>query len=192
MMDGGKDDPPRPFVATARLIADGSAPEWLRLSLAHFSELIAEEPIPSDERARLMQMISRMHGAVDYLIKWLPSFYHTALLDFPDDVAVSLQALARIKRALAKAVNTPSRPGELRPNVQRKTCAAVVVEAWRIVHGEPEPESPKLWQACNAYWQACGHECQGSDADMWQRDCQTVADGIYGKWIRVVLLAYRT
>jgi hypothetical protein len=192
MMDGGKDGPPGPFVATARLIDNGSASEWLTLGLAHFSEFIAEEPIPSDEKARLMQMIGRMHAAADYLIKWIPSLYHTALLDFPDDVAVALQALPRVKRVLAKAMNAPTRAGGLRPNVQRTTCAAVVVEAWRIVHGEPEPESPKLWEACNAYWLACGHEHQGSDTDMWQRDCRAVADGNYGKWIRVVLLAYRT
>jgi hypothetical protein len=192
MMDGGKDDSPGPFVATARLVANGSAPEWLMLGLAHFSEIIAEEPIPSDEARRLSQTIKRMHDAADYLIKWLPTFYHTALLDFPDDVAVALRALPRVKRFLAKVMNTPSRAGEPRPDVRRQTCAGVVVEAWRIVHGEPEPESPKLWEACNAYWQACGHEYQGNDTDTWERDCRSVADGNYGRWIRVVLLAYRT
>jgi hypothetical protein len=84
------------------------------------------------------------------------------------------------------------RTGELGPAVQRKTCVAIVAEAWRIVHGEPEPENSKLWEACNAYWQACGHEYQGSDADTWRREYRAVADGNYGRWIRVVLLAYRT
>jgi hypothetical protein len=181
---------PGAFVATARLICDGSAPEWLTLGLAHFSDIIAEEPIPSDEARRLSQTIKRMHDAADYLIKWIPTFNHTALLDFPDEAAAALRALPRVKRFLANA--TPSRAGGPSPNVRRHTCAAVVVEAWRIVHGEPEPEGLKLWEACNEYWKACGHEYYQVSTETWRRYCQAVADGTYGRWIRVVLLAYRT
>jgi hypothetical protein len=183
---------PGAFMATARLIASGSAPEWLTLGLAHFSEIIAEEPIPSDEARRLSQTIKRMDDAADYLIKWLPTFYHAALLDFPDEAAVALRALPRLKRFLANAMNTPSRAGGPSPSVRRQTCAAVVVEAWRIVHGEPEPESLKLCEACNEYWKACGHEDQQVDTETWRRYCRAVADGNYGRWIRVVLLAYHT
>jgi hypothetical protein len=61
-MVGGKDGPPGPFVATARLIANGSAPEWLTLGLAHTSaSFIVEGPIP-DERGCLIQMIGRRHA----------------------------------------------------------------------------------------------------------------------------------
>lgn len=98
----------------------------LTLGLAHFSEFIAEEAIPSDERKRLVQMIGRMHTTADYLITWLPSFYQTAFLDFPDDVAVVLQALPRVKRALANAMNI--RTGGPGSAMQRKTCVASLLK----------------------------------------------------------------
>lgn len=185
-MDWRTDDPSGPFVATARLIARGSTPEWLTLSLAHFSKIIAEEPVLSDDARRLA--IKRMDDAADYLIKWLPTFHHAALLDFPDDGA--LQALPRLKFFLDRAMDT-ARAGELRPNVRRQTCAAVVVEAWRITHGEPVPDGLRLWEACNEYWKACGYEYYQVSTETWRRYCQAIADGNYGKWIRVVLQAYR-
>lgn len=187
-MDSRTYDPSGPFVATARLIAKDSTPEWLTLGLAHFSEIIAEEPTLSDDARRLS--IKRMDDAADCLIKWLPTFHHLALLDCPDDVAGALQALPRVKSFLAKAMNT-SCAGGLRPGVRRQTCAAVVVEAWRIAHGEPEPEGLRLWEACNEYWKACGHEYYQVGFETWRRYCQAIADGNYGRWIRVVLLAYQ-
>jgi hypothetical protein len=62
----------------------------------------------------------------------------------------------------------------------------VVVEAWRVVHGKPEPESPNLWIACNEYWRACGREFRGSDVDTWKRDAKAAAAD-NNEWIRQIL-----
>jgi hypothetical protein len=108
----------------------------------------------------------------------------------PDDVAVALAVLPKIKQRLAKAMNAPKRAGGQKPNVRRKACAAVVVEAWRIARGKPEPDSRNLWDACDEYWQACGHEPRGQIGQNWQRDAVD-AVAVDHKWIRQILLALR-
>jgi hypothetical protein len=52
-------------------------------------------------------MIGRRHAQWDYLIKWIPSFYHTPLLDFPDDVTVALPALLRLN-VFSRSVSKPN------------------------------------------------------------------------------------
>jgi hypothetical protein len=44
----------------------------------------------------------------------------------------------------------------------RHLCAAVCMAIWREVWGRPQPHSPKLWEACEAYWVACGHPANPS------------------------------
>ncbi len=104
-----------------------------------------------------------MYDAADVLIKWLPAFEHTILgLEF-NDAAIALDVLPRIKMVLAKLMKSSSRRGGgARPNVLRKNCARVVIEASRLIHGEEaKPRSLEPLEACNEYWQACGRECRG-------------------------------
>jgi len=43
------------------------------------------------------------------------------------------------------------------PNSSRELCAAVCLDIWRRLHnGASRGYSVSLWQACEAYWQACG------------------------------------
>src|SRR5262249_29798842 len=136
------------------------------------------------------KIIARMHDAADYLTKFLPLFNHLPFSMRSRDVAVALVVLPRIKKGLAHAM-PPKRAGGQHPSAERKLCAAVVVEAWRIARGKPEPESPKLWSACNEYWRACDHAYRGSDVDTWRKDCrEAVADN--HEWIRQILSAFKT
>jgi hypothetical protein len=175
-----------PFASVAAIIAKGAPPEWLASGLEHFSGFVGAAQTTSDERKRFEKILGEMHDAADLLIKWLPAF--KALPVGPDDVAIALDVLPRIKDRLARAALRASRKGGKDPNVHRQVCAAVVVEAWRHIHGKPEPHSPRLWEACNEYWRACGGEYRGADVDTWRRDAEHAAIGNH-VWIRKILSA---
>jgi hypothetical protein len=170
--DGGR------FADVARLIVD-SPPGWLMDGLAQFSELIGADRVRKDD------FIEQMHDAADLLIKWLPAYSHMPILDQPNDVAVALKVLPRIRADLARL---KQRRRGARPNVQRRVCAGVISEMWRLVHGRIEGRSLKLYEACEAYWTACGHEARGADIENWRRDIEHNGDR---SWIADVLMAHR-
>jgi hypothetical protein len=108
--------------------------------------------------------------------------------DLAADAATAIAALTEIKNSLDRLVNQPGRGGGPRPYVQRKVCAAVVVEAWALLRGKAQPRSPKLYNACNEYWQACGHKYR---SESWRKD---VEDAISEpqEWVRDVLIWHQT
>jgi hypothetical protein len=178
------------FADVARKIAHGKAPDWLMVGLEHFSDFVGTKRSTAEDDKRFLDLLHRMHDAADFLIKNLP-FYEClpAGLKMPDDVIIALDVLPRIKADLARSQKR-SRSGGPRPNVPRWVCAAVVVEAWKLIHGEVEPRSIALAEACNEYWQACGGEHRGKDIENWRRDIeQAVSDN--QEWIRTVLVAVR-
>lgn len=174
------------FAEAAAAIADGSSPEWLLCGLEHFSSFVGGEPISTDEAKHYRGKITRMHDAADLLIRQLPLFQHLppSLLECPDDVAVALDVLPRIREALAIVALSPRRK---RPNVPHKFCAAVVFEAWTLIHGRPEPIPDQLRLACQEYWGACG----GGDGGIenWRRHVEEAA-ATDNALIRKVLSAY--
>jgi len=142
------------FIAAAEAIARGAPPEWLLCGLEHFSSFVGEEPITTAEANKLRPIITRMHYELGHLIELLPLFQHLPLsLECPDDVAVALEVLPRIRAALAIIAKPPRKK---RPNVPHQFCAAVVVEAWTLIHGKPDPLPDRLREACQEYWEACG------------------------------------
>ena len=168
--------PPDPkFAGVARSIAQGDPPEWLLVSLTHFSPGIGDED-PSD--IDMYKIIEEMKSATDTLIKWLPAYQCFPFgYPCPEEVPIALHVLPRIKEDLDKlAKKRMGRP----PDAQRETCAAVVAMAWKLLYGKIEPQSLKLQQACGEYWQACGgKQIGGSDlAENWRRPIERVlADG---------------
>jgi hypothetical protein len=80
----------------------------------------------------------------------------------------TLQALESLIPFLAQWVDVPepNRPVDLRLRV----CARVCLRIWEKLHGKAQPDSRKLWAACEAYWVACGHpENPNCDLQKWSR-----------------------
>jgi hypothetical protein len=158
------------FAAAARIIAKGEPPQWLVIGLDHFSELVCPDnrSTPNEDRHR-DEVYEQMHAAADYLIKHLRIF---SRVGFFEDVAVARSVLPKIKKLIPHRTH---RSGGPRPNILHQVCAAVVVEAWRLIHGKPEPRSVQLLTACNEYWLACGGDYRGQDIENWRRDAQDAA-----------------
>jgi hypothetical protein len=75
----------------------------------------------------------------------------------------------------------------------REVCAAVVVEAWRRIHGKVQPQSKQLFEACKAYWGACGGKPIGKEDDIynWERTIKRLLAEDYS-WVRDTLGHYET
>jgi hypothetical protein len=177
-----------PLASVARLISD-PPPEWLVEGLEHFSSDLGREQTP-DKRRQYDELLKEAHDATETLIKLLPFFHHLPWgVQCPDEVTVALGVLPRIKELLRRYAEM-ERKGRPR-SAQRDICAAVIVEAWKIIHGRYEPRSGKLQEACNEYWRACGGEPIGEteDIDNWRRPAERAATGEQ-EWIRKVLMAY--
>jgi hypothetical protein len=175
------------FDGVARIIAKGDPPEWLLIGLTHFSGGIGVDI--SDEDHRLFEtQISRMHDAANTLMKWLPIWGHLPYgIEYPEDVAVVLDALPRIKKDLDRL---DRKQMGRRPKVQREICAGVIVEAWKLLHGRAEPRSLHLQLACSDYWRACGGKQIGETDDLenWRRPVEQALATDH-EWISGVLLA---
>jgi hypothetical protein len=91
------------------MIAKGPPPEWLVAGLEHFSGLVSEEPIASDRRKQLIKFFEEMDYAADLLIKRLPFFASVSTVQVPDDIAIALDVLPRIKKLLALLAKPPIR-----------------------------------------------------------------------------------
>jgi hypothetical protein len=175
------------FADVARIIAKGVPPKWLAIGLEQFSGFIASERSTSDESKRFQSIIEQMHDAAGKLITWLPSYSHRPIMECPNDVGIALDVLPRIKEDLARVMQT-QRGGGPRPNIQRRFCAPVVVEAWRLVRPKLQPRSLKLYTACAEYWRICSGEDR--PLNKWREDVELAANKNH-EWIREVLVALR-
>jgi hypothetical protein len=173
------------FVAVARLVTN-EPPEWLMVGLEHFGEFVGREKTEG-----LDGIIRRMKDAADTLLKFLPAFKHLPLgLPCPPDVPVVLDALPRVKQHLDRlGKKRTGRPTDVR----RQLCANVVVEAWKLIHGKTQPRSDKLYDACSAYWRACGGKEIGetSDPSVWRRNVEKASAnaGGWGPFVTTILSA---
>jgi hypothetical protein len=177
-----------PMVAVASTIAKGDPPEWLVLALANFQDFVGGE-VTSEEARGFAQITAQMHDAADKLITWLPAFLAMpTVIKPPNEVHIALEVLPKIKAYLARAMNQPPRKGGPKPNVERQVCAAIVVEAWTLIHGKAQPRSDWLYRACNEYWQVCGHEYR---SEGWRRDVEHAINNPQ-EWVRDVLIRHKT
>jgi hypothetical protein len=172
------------FLDVARRIAKGDPPQWLLIGLNHFGGSIGSDT--SELRDQLKKTVEQMRDAAGVLLRWLPIYQNLGFgIQCPDDVTVVLDALPRIMKDLERL--NQERSGR-RPNARREICAAVIVEASKLLHGKAEHRSLSLQLACNDYWRACGGEPIGEieDPENWRRPIKRalVADHA---WIRSVL-----
>jgi hypothetical protein len=148
------------MIEVAKLIAD-PVPDGLVDYLDHFRDLVGATR-PEDRQV----IFDRMLWSCDHLIHHLPFFEHLpAGLQCPEDVAIALHVLPRVRRLLApmvkpKATNRPT-------NVFKLTAAEVIVVACRHLH--PRITRDRQHEVCQSYWEACGGEV--GDADDWWRHC---------------------
>jgi hypothetical protein len=172
------------FTTVAEAIAKTKPPPWLAPALASFRPFVGTDQVPNEDYQRHQIIKEHMLGAAETLIKYLPAFMHSPIdIGLADEAAIAIPALTKIKAYLDRSLNQPGRGGGPRPFMQRKVCAAVVVEAWALIRGKAQPRSNRLYHACNEYWQACGHEYR---SESWRED---VEDAIREpqRWVRDVL-----
>ena len=173
------------FIEAARLIGGDPPPEWLVIGLEHFS-------VDTEKDGGFDGIVQQTKDAADTLLKYLPAFQHLPFgLPCPPDVAVVLDSLERLKPDLDRLRGTTGRPNHRPPDVRRQMCADVVVEAWKLVHGEAKPYSEKLYDACTAYWRACGGREIGeaNNPRVWERNVLAAVAGLdgFGRFVAAVL-----
>jgi hypothetical protein len=166
------------------------APEWLVEGLEFFREFIGSSmDATRQDLVQTKDVLDQIVRASDVLLRYLPRFKNLPLgWQCPQHIQTALDVLPLVRRHVAKAAQLEvfeARPGPP-PKVPREVCAAVVMEAWKLVHGRAEPHSVPYQYACNAYWLACGGESVGD----WRRDAEKAAEG----WpmARDVMEVYKT
>jgi hypothetical protein len=176
------------FTDAATIIAKGAPPKWLLCGLDHFSTFVGNQTkTPRDEMRHFVKIIiPRMHDAADLLIKKLPMFQGLPVsVECPNEIAIALAVLPRVKEYLSKAMTLPSWA-----DVRHKTCAVVVVEAWTLIRGKPNRLPEQLRSACREYWEACDGGDSGDDD--WRRHVKEAAANSEYTWIRQILSAYKS
>jgi hypothetical protein len=171
------------FVTVAAMVAKGPAPGWLILGLEHFSFGIAADDFTKEDHKKLVEVLEQMERACDTLIHGLPIYRHIGFgVQCPDEVSIALEVLPMIKADLP---NTGRKIGR-RPDTGQGVCAAVIVEAWKLCRDKTGPRSQGLYEACQAYWSACGR----ADLTNWRSNVKQ-AIGTDNGWIRQAFQAVR-
>ena len=177
------------FDPVAAMIAKGPTPKWLILGLEHFSLAVAGGDFTKEDHKKFVEVLEQMEQACDTLIQWLPIYEHMGCgVQCPEEVWIARHVLPLIKADLPHT----SRKIGRRPNTGQGVCAAVIVEAWKLCRGKAAPRSEALYEACQAYWSACGRAERGETDDRtnWRRNVKQ-AIGADNGWIRQAFLAVR-
>jgi hypothetical protein len=180
------------FADVATKIANGNPPPWLLIGLNHFSKFIRLEPKLTSKED--MEIDEHMLAAAQYLTKWLPVYAYLEEFGFeyPDCVDTASNALHELIEILEKEISEARTGPGLKPNIQQRICASVVVEAWRLIHdGKVKHRSRVLLEACIDYWLACGRELTDeiNEPENWRRIVGYVINE--GEGVREILERYR-
>ena len=148
---------PRPLLEkVAERLAKGKPPEWLADYLERFARLIGYPVVPPEDPD-----LPRALAAIDLLdneIKIYATIEEEFGLEVPDCVDAASTALTSLREFFEEQLQLrPTRKGGPRPDSRRQLCALVCASAWRRLNGEMQPRSRWLQEACEDYWQACGH-----------------------------------
>lgn len=143
----------------AVLLCKGPAPDWVVARLRQYAELVSADVEHQGDAIDRLLFESALH-----LERLLPLYtarvYETIGEEYPACIDLVGRGLEELIPILAQGVELPKRGPKL--DHSRHLCAAVCGEIWRDVHGRPQPHSPKLWEACEAYWVACGRPSSAS------------------------------
>lgn len=160
--------PTSPFSKVAQLIANGAPPpDWLIPDLEHYSRLIRyrnpERGDEDEDRALLtaVRSLERLLVQEAHVYDLIEKQFGE---EFPAPVIIEDTANKLFELAEFLESQLPARrKGGPTPDTRRGVCAQRCATAWRRLHGEMQPYSPKLWEACEAYWQACGHPATSTE-----------------------------
>lgn len=175
------------FKGVAGLVAKGEPPDWLLRGLEHF-----RAGIGADREDQYRDALRPMADATEKLLYLLQVYEHLPFgLERPADVGTLLDVLPRLKEDLDRI----TKPRRVRaPDVRREICAAVIIEAWKLLHGEAEPRSENLEQACAYYWEACGggEIEETNDRSNWRWPIERALKKAQGyQWVSEVLTMAR-
>ena len=168
------------FAYIARLLANGDdLPDWLIPTLASFGELVGAPPINDNTIER------NLLCSAEYLDRYLPMHIMIAERvgdETPDCIASILPHLQDLIPFLAADLLDK---GEGSSN--RRVCAAICAEIWRVLHGAIQPHSFHLQRACDEYWRACGQDPIGRTMENaprnWERNLLW-AEAAEDEWVR--------
>ena len=147
------------FPGVAMALCEGAAPPDVIARLREYAALVADTTEHQSDAIDRLLLKSAMH--LQRLLRlYTIRTYEMIGEEYPDCIDTLDRALDELLPILAEGVERPKR-GPKR-DLDRHLCAAVCMDIWREHHGEPQPHSPKLWEACEAYWVACGHPANPS------------------------------
>jgi hypothetical protein len=161
-----------PALLSAAIAIADPPPDWIVWSLGHFVDDDFGDLPPLGDR------LAEVARAVDVLLEWLPAYEHLPVgMQCPPRARVAQRSLRWIKRDLER-LSVPQRGPPA--HFGQWLCSQVVVECWTQVHGNAEPRSVALAEACELYWVACGGEPIGPNgipADKWRRKLAEACGG---------------
>ena len=148
-----KDDTKPTLKDVATLLCPGPPPDWVIDRLQRNDPLVGYRSKGYDnswDRAAF-------EGALN-LETWLmmeTKAYDAIGQDAPVCIDDASHALSELLPLISQYIRQPGRRGGPTPDNRRWLCAHVCAGIWRELHNTAGSDT--LLEACEAYWQACGH-----------------------------------
>ena len=143
------------FPGVAMALCEGAAPPDVIARLREYAALVANKTEDQGDAIDRLLLKSAMH--LQRLLRlYTIRVYEKIGEEYPDCIDALDRALDELMPIIAEGVERPRRGPKL--DLSRHLCAAVCMEIWCEYHDGPQPHSPKLWEACEAYWVACDRE----------------------------------
>lgn len=159
----------KPFLlAASQLWPAPDMPEWVLPTLIRFAQVIAgasAKAMPQDRRED-DKLIKHLRAVENEL--WIYGHMNErGWLD--DDEAEALEYLSQGVPKMIEFLEDlrNAGPHDGRIDSRRDICATICAGIWRARVGEVQPHSHHLWQGCDLYWRACGHQPIAC-VDSWQ------------------------
>jgi hypothetical protein len=147
------------FAEVASLI--GGDPDKVVSTLERYATLITgPEPGASDlDDKELLVVMDWLHSRLAHEAKVIEALEQLGL---GFDLGEELDAINNVSTGLCelmdylKSTISPGKEGNPFNN-RRRICAGACAKLWCAAYGKITPHSPALWDACEAYWVACGN-----------------------------------
>jgi hypothetical protein len=156
------------------MLVNGNDPKLLAVALADYSRLIGSRRSNKDDDKDADALLLAARVLEEKLPYYVQDHLGVLTRECIEEILIALPKLIEFLQAQVR----PPRKGGQSPDGRRKLCAAVCAEAWRHYHhGEVQPFSSKLQEACEVYWQACGNPETGDASGSirnWERSLRDV------------------